>query len=206
MDYWLRDRGVDGARLDVANEVDMRFWRAMRTHLKAARPEAYILGEEWGDASAWLGGDQWDASMNYAFREAALGFFATKKSSPSDLGRSLMTNVARYAPQVNRAMMNLLGSHDTARFLTLCKGDADMARLAAALQFTWIGMPSIYYGDELGMEGGPDPQNRRGMRWDLATAANPFLARYRKLIAIRRSSAALQSGDPRVLLTDDAAG
>ncbi len=205
-DYWTKTVGVDGMRLDVGNEVSQEFWRAMRPHVKAGRPDVWIVGEVWGDGSPWLGGDQWDSVMNYPFREASLGFFGPARTKPSEYMGRLMANYGSYAPQVSRNLMNLLGSHDTPRILTMLNGDGAMARLAATVQFAWVGEPSVYYGDELGMEGGKDPGNRRGMRWDLAKAGNPFLARYRLLAAMRRSSRALQSGDPLPILTDDAAG
>jgi glycosidase len=203
--YWLKNApGVSGYRFDVANEIDQRFWRDARKDLKGIDPNIWLVGEEWGDASQWLQGDQWDASMDYPFREACLGFFATQQSSASQFAQALMANYNRYAPQVSRNMMNLLGSHDTARFLTLCKGDVASDELAAAVQFTWVGAPSIYYGDEIGMQGGVDPDNRKGMVWSEANDANPVLEFYKKLIRIRKSSSALQSGDPRILQTNDA--
>jgi cyclomaltodextrinase len=110
-----------------------------------------------------------------------------------------------YPSQVSRNMLNILSSHDTTRFLTLAHNDAKLQQLAATVQFTWVGAPSIYYGEELGMEGGPDPDNRRGMRWDKATPDNAMLRFYKRLIALRNGSRALQSGDPAILMTDDAA-
>ncbi len=204
VDFWSRQAsGFEGMRLDAANEVDDRFWKQLRPLAKSLDPDMWIVGEYWGDASHWLQGDMWDSTMNYRFRDAVLRFVADGSSTPSQFGSSLMGIYADYAPQVSRNLMNLLGSHDTARFLTLCKGSRDLAELGAALQFTWVGAPSIYYGDELGMEGGPDPDCRRGMRWDRANAKNPVLGFYRRLIAIRNGSRALQSGDPELLLTDD---
>lgn len=205
VDFWKKNASVDGLRLDVANEVDMRMWRALRTHVKATSPDTWILGEEWGDASAWLSGDQWDASMNYAFRDACLRYFAEDSISSQQFLSRLMRNYTLYAPQVSRNQLNLLSSHDTPRFLTLCKGSTALTTLAATVQLTWVGTPSIYYGEELGMEGGVDPANRGGMRWDLATKENPMLRAYRKLIALRNASPALQSGEPRVLASNDAA-
>jgi len=203
VDFWKKNASLDGLRLDVANEVDMRMWRALRTHLKTTSPDTWILGEEWGDASAWLTGDQWDASMNYAFRDACIRYFAEDSISSQEFVGRLMRNYTLYAPQVSRNQLNLLSSHDTPRFLTLCKGSQPLATLAATVQLTWVGTPSIYYGEELGMQGGADPANRAGMKWDLATDANPMLKAYRKLIALRNSSAALQSGDPRMLACND---
>lgn len=206
IDYWEDKTPLAGMRLDVANEVDPRFWRAMRIKVKEHDPDTWIVGEVWGDGSKWLSGDQWDSVMDYPFRDACLRFFAEGKTTPTEFMDRLMSLYGGYAPQVSRNLMNLLSSHDTPRFLTLCHGNADLHRLAATVQFTWAGMPSIYYGEELGMEGGADPDNRRGMRWDLATSSNPMLAYYKRLIAIRKASPALQSGEPEVLLTDDTAG
>jgi cyclomaltodextrinase len=204
VDFWRENSSLDGLRLDVANEVDMRMWRSLRNHVKSKAPSTYILGEEWGDATKWLKGDQWDASMNYGFRDACLRFFASEDISAGEFARRLMHNFNLYASQVSRVQYNLLSSHDTPRFLTLCGGDKGRALLAATMLFTWPGVPSIYYGEELGMEGGRDPENRRGMEWNKNRPDNAFLARYKKLVSIRRSSAALQSGDPQVLFISDA--
>ncbi len=196
-EYWHRHAAISGWRLDAANEVPMEFWRKFRTTVKTLDPNAWIVGEEWGDASAWLKGDQWDASMNYPFREVILKFLSTSGNGNSaDLLFGLMRVYNMYAPQVSRNQMNIIGSHDTPRILTLCGGDERLALLAATIQMTWVGVPSIYYGDEIGMAGGADPDDRRGMEWNRATGSNEFLARYRKLVAIRQANPQLQSGDP----------
>ncbi|MGV3616026.1 MAG: alpha-amylase family glycosyl hydrolase [Fimbriimonas sp.] len=205
--FWDRKAEIAGWRLDVANEVQMDFWRDFRKVVKGIDRDNWIVGEVWGDGSPWLKGDQWDSVMNYRFRNAVLGFVGKDGSGkPSQFLNELMSVYNGYAPQVSRNMMNLLGSHDTPRILTLCGGDRDLAKLAAVVQFTWVGAPSIYYGDELGMEGDKDPDNRRGMRWDLANPQNDFLSLYRRLVKIRQSHRALQSGDPLPLATDDAQG
>jgi len=205
--FWAKNAEIAGWRLDVANEVRMDFWQDFRKVVKGIDKNNWIVGEVWGDGSPWLKGDQWDSVMNYRFRGAVLGFVSKDGSGkPSEFMNSLMGVYASYAPQVSRNMMNLLGSHDTPRILTLCGGDRDLAKLAALIQFTWVGAPSIYYGDELGMEGDKDPDNRRGMRWDLANPQNDFLNLYRTLIKVRRSTPVLQSGDPLPLLADDAQG
>ena len=204
VDYWKTQIPLSGLRLDVADEVDMRFWRALRTHVKALDPQMWIVGERWSDAAPWLHGDQWDAAMNYQFLFANRDFFAEDKTTSTEFTQRLMQIYNSYVPQVSRNMLNLLSSHDTARFLTVCKNNGDLHRLAATVQFTWPGAPSIYYGEELGMEGGNDPDNRRGMRWDLATPNNEMLRYYQRLIALRNDSPALQAGDPEILLTDDA--
>jgi len=200
--FWL-DKGIDGMRLDVANEVDSSLWIELRKLAKSKNTNSWILGEVWTDASQWLGGDQWDSAMNYDFRTASIEFFAKETMPPSMFGSKLMANYYRYAPQVSRNLFNLLSSHDTARFLTVCNEDTKKAHLAAIVQFSWVGVPSVYYGEEIGMVGGEDPDNRRGMRWDLVVDTNPTLQLYKKLISARRSSKALQSGTPSILSTND---
>lgn len=202
-EFWHRNATIAGWRLDVANEVPMSFWRKHREQVKRLDPQAWIVGEMWGDATPWLGGDQWDSVMNYRFRDAVVGFVANGTMRASQFMSRLMAIHEQHAPQVSRNLMNLLGSHDTPRFRTVAAGRLDLALLAATLQFTWIGVPSVYYGDELGMEGDKDPDNRRGMRWDLADDRNEALRHYRRLIALRQASRALQSGDPVPLGADD---
>ena len=204
--YWLKDVGVDGMRLDVANEVDPQFWRTMRPFAKSINPKAWIVGEIWGDGNPWLQGDQFDSVMNYQFREAAVRFVAHNSESANQFAANLVRVHKSYPAQVSRNMMNLLSSHDTPRFLTECGGDKDLAKLGAALQFTWIGDPSIYYGAELGMMGGKDPDNRRGMEWAKATQDNDMLSFYKKLIRVRHSTRAFAEGDASFVSSDKEGG
>jgi glycosidase len=204
VNYWKREVPLAGLRLDVANEVEMDFWRDLRRRTKGLDPQMWIVGEVWGDGAPWLTGDQWDSKMNYEFLWPNRDFIAEGKIPASAYAKRLMAVYSRYVPQVSRNMMNLLSSHDTPRFLTVCGNNEELHRLAATVQLTWVGAPSIYYGEELGMRGGADPANRRGMEWSRATPENPMLRHYRRLIALRNASPALQSGDPRILMTDDA--
>ncbi|MCC6403752.1 MAG: alpha-glycosidase [Fimbriimonadaceae bacterium] len=206
VDFWDNEAAIDGWRLDVANEVPHEFWREFRSRVKSHSQDRWIVGEIWGDGTPWLGGDQFDSVMNYRFREAVLGFAARGSLTPSAFMARLLSVWNAHPPQISRNMMNLLGSHDTPRLLHECGEDARKARFAAMLQFAWPGAPSIYYGDEIGMSGGPDPENRRGMEWDLATDENPFLSLYRRLIVARKSSLALRRGAPVLVSTDDELG
>lgn len=201
--FWHKLAPIAGWRLDVPNEVDSSFWRAFRPLVKKTNPQAWIVGEIWGNGSPWLQGDQFDSVMNYPFRDAVVRFVAEGSIKPSEFIHRLEVIQAMYPPQVNRNLMNLISSHDVPRFLTVCKGNRDLSKLAATIQFTWLGTPSIYYGDELGMEGDRDPQNRRGMRWDLADDGNDILSHYKMLIQLRNMSPALQSGDVKVLHCSD---
>jgi cyclomaltodextrinase / maltogenic alpha-amylase / neopullulanase len=201
--FWMSNSNLDGMRLDVANEVDMAFWRKMRPYVKAKNPDLWIVGEIWGDGNPWLQGDQFDSVMNYQFRNAIINFVAKGNWKASQFVKDLQRVQASYPPQVNRNLMNLIGSHDTPRFLNECGMDQDLALLGATLQFTWIGSPSIYYGDEIGMEGGADPLNRKGMDWSKVTADNPFLRTYKTLIQSRKSIKALTDGDATFQSVDD---
>src|SRR5699024_251300 len=118
--YWIEEIGIDGWRLDVANEVDHHFWREFRSVVKEANPEAYILGEIWHDSYPWLMGDQFDAVMNYRITNAILDFFCTGKTTASQFSMAVDRMHATYPLSVHEVNFNLLGSHDTARLLTIC--------------------------------------------------------------------------------------
>ncbi|MEZ5162440.1 MAG: alpha-amylase family glycosyl hydrolase [Fimbriimonadaceae bacterium] len=206
LDFWEKEAAIDGWRLDVANEVPMEFWQKFRTHLKTTNQDRWILGENWGDSSPWLNGDQWDSAMNYPFRTAVLRFAATEESTPTEFASSLMEAYCYTSPAVARNMLNLVGSHDTPRIASLGKHGGESARLAAIALLTWVGTPCIYYGDEIVMEGGVDPDNLRGMEWD--RKGDPFRINevYRKLIKTRLASDALMVGEPVEVMTDDQQG
>lgn len=204
--FWDKHADIAGWRLDAANEVVTPFWQQFRKTVKGLGRDRWIVGEVWGDGRQWLRGDQWDSIMGYQFRDAVLKFVASGSIPPSAYFKQLMRVNDSYSPEVSRNLMILLGSHDTPRILTLCQGRKDLAMMAATLQLTWVGTPSIYYGDEIGMEGGRDPENRRGMDWAAVNSSNPMLKHYRALVAARRSSRALQVGDPKLLLADDDRG
>lgn len=184
--YWLRTAGIDGWRLDVADEIAHDFWRGFRKAVKAEFPDALIIGEIWHHAPDFLQGDQWDSVMNYPFYRSVLDFAATGSITASQFLGNLgflrgNTHTAAYP-----LLWNLAGSHDTARLRYLCGENPQRQKLAAALQLLHPGMPMIYYGDEVGMTGGPDPDCRRGMLWDEARQDQNMLRWYRRLLQLRR--------------------
>ena len=181
---WTRT-GIDGWRLDVPNEVDHPFWRAFRQTVRAANPQGYIIGEIWEDGSAWLQGDQFDGVMNYRFRRAMLEFLATGKADAGATAHLLDRIRMDYPPGTTHALFNLLGSHDTERFITLAGNEAWKQLAATTFLLASPGVPSIYYGDELGLEGGKDPDNRRTMPWE-RVPGNATLAHHKTWIAARR--------------------
>lgn len=192
--YWIEEADIDGWRLDVANEVDHEFWREFRRVVKKLKPDAYILGEIWHESSPWLMGDQFDAVMNYPFTNAVLDFFVDGVGDAKDFANAIGKQISRYPRQANEVAFNLLDSHDTARLLTKCDGNKDKMKLAALFQFTYTGTPCIYYGDEIGMTGGHDPDCRKCMEWDEEKQDLELFAFYQDLIAVRLKYSALRTG------------
>lgn len=183
--HWHETAPIAGWRLDVANEVDPDFWREFRQVVKAEDPEAWIVGEHWGQGQPWLRGDQWDSMMGYEFRAATLDLLTQGRLTGPEWVQKMLAVYDSYPAGAADGLMNLIGSHDTPRFLTLAGGDERRLMAAFTLLLTWPGSPMIYYGDELGMEGGPDPANRRGMEWDKVRPDNPVLSHVRRLSALR---------------------
>jgi neopullulanase len=213
---WV-DFGIDGWRLDVANEIDDEpFWREFRDRVKGANPDAYIVGEVWTEAVRWLKGDMWDAVMNYQFTRACISFFIGSNVDEDEMRRTCLYPphspgaeafrkaiehlIAIYDPAVTAVMLNLLDSHDMTRFVTLARGDRSALRLATAFQMTYPGAPSIYYGDEIGMQGAHDPANRGAFPWHKPdTWDTELLHDFQRLIAIRRRRPALRRGSFQIL-------
>lgn len=200
--HWLREANVDGWRLDVPNEVIQSFWPKFRQAVKKVNPAAYIVGEIWEDASSWLQGDQFDAVMNYRFQKALLGYFVEKHLSTTAFDHALRQIMLDYPEQATAVMLNLLGSHDTMRPMTAAAGNLESLKLMAAMQFTFEGAPCIYYGDEIGLEGGKDPDCRRCFPWGTEKKSE-LLAYYRRLIAIRKANPALRCGTFRPFVVDN---
>ncbi|MCK9858438.1 alpha-glycosidase [Paenibacillus sp. ATY16] len=201
--YWIEKIGIDGWRLDVANEVDHQFWREFRQAVKSVNPDAYILGEIWHDAMMWLEGDQFDAVMNYPFTNAVLDFFGHQTMGAKAFADAIGKQLAAYPQQVTETAFNLLDSHDTPRLLTICGDEVDSMKLAALFQLTYPGTPCIYYGDEVGMNGAGDPDCRKCMVWEPEQQDQELLAFYKQALALRRKHAALRSADIRFLQAAD---
>ncbi|MGD2177768.1 MAG: glycoside hydrolase family 13 protein [Anaerolineae bacterium] len=206
--HWI-EFGVDGWRLDVPHEIDDdEFWWEFRRVVKRANPEAYIVGEIWFDASRWLQGDQFDAVMNYIFDRACLGFFGgenldvTQRPGGYELRR---LDAAQFADEIDglldlydwgvtQVQLNLLSSHDMPRFLTLVRQDKEALKLATLFQMAFPGAPCVYYGDEIGMEGGSDPDCRRAFPWEESRWDHDLLTFFRRAIALRHNHRALRRG------------
>ena len=204
--YWLRKTGMDGWRLDVADEISHDFWRGFRKAVKAEFPEALIVGEIWHHAPDFLEGDQWDSVMNYPFYRSVLDFAAEGSISASQFLGNLGFQRGNTHSAAWPLLWNLAGSHDTARLLHLCGEDKQRQKLAAAIQLLTPGMPMIYYGDEVAMTGGHDPDCRRGMLWDENRQDGDMLRWYRRLLKLRRELPVLTRGTVTDLQTRDGEG
>jgi len=211
-EHWMQF-GIDGWRLDVPNEIeDDDFWREFRRRVRAINPEAYIVGEVWGDATRWLQGDMWDAVMNYQVTAACLGYFggsnlnlglARQPSSFSHVrafsAEEFSTRINHllrcYPLQITQTQLNLLDSHDMPRFLTCCQDDK------AALKMAWLfvcllpGAPCIYYGDEVGLAARHDPDCRRGFPRNEDDQDRGLLSWFRDCIDWRRKMSAFRRGN-----------
>lgn len=211
-EHWIRF-GADGWRLDVAAEIDDdEFWREFRRRVKALNPDAYIVAEVWYEDHRWLQGDQFDAFMNYPLAFAILSFAAGGHRDQSAIdahidvragirpedGRGFLHRVEHqlrtYDPEIVAVQLNLLGSHDMARILTICDGDKAAVRLATLAQMTLPGAPCIYYGDEVGMAGGHDPACRGAFPADRSGGDLELRAFVAGVVDIRHRHSALRRG------------
>ena len=217
-DGWRLDVAAD---LGHSNEFNHEFWKRFRREIKEANPEALILAEHYGDPSEWLQGDEWDSVMNYDGFMEPVTWFLTGMEKHSDERRDDLYHNSDYFVRVMRhnlasmltpclqTAMNELSNHDHSRFLTRTNRmvgrigtlgaqaaeqgiDRSVMRLAAVMQMTWPGAPTIYYGDEVGLCGFTDPDSRRTYPW--GREDKELLECHRALIAIHHKEKALRSG------------
>ncbi|MBQ7942970.1 MAG: glycoside hydrolase family 13 protein [Lachnospiraceae bacterium] len=185
---WVRKYDVDGIRIDVANEISHTFCKELRAALKAIKPDIYILGEIWHDAIAWLRGDEYDAVMNYPLAGSMKDFFIDESLTGEDFEYMVNRCYTNYMQQTNDVLFNMLDSHDTIRLRNVVKNEEEYRALLTLL-FTMPGSTCIYYGTEIGMEGGFDPDCRRCMPWDKIESGvfDERIDFMRELIALRKS-------------------
>ena len=164
--YWVGKYKIDGWRLDVANEVSKDFWRTFKRAAREVNPDCVLIGEVWENAQDWLKYDLFDSTMDYDFRRHCRDFFALHTIDAAEFDARITDLRMRYPEPYWRAQLNLLDSHDVARFLSLCQGNIDRFKQAIVFQMLFPGVPSVFYGDELGIPGLQESEYRSPMPWE----------------------------------------
>ena len=230
--------GIDGWRLDVPNEIALPFWIEWCAEVRSINPEAYISGEIWDRAEEWLDGRSFDAVMNYEFAKVLFDWIGAKneKITASRADQRLAELRRAYPSEITYSLQNLIDSHDTDRAVSKIhnpdrpydSGNREQddpqydggrpsnaayrrLRLLVLFQMTYVGAPMIYYGDEVGMWGSDDPNNRKPMPWDdLEPNDDPenrvmpeLFESYARMIGLRREHEALRIGSFETVCTDD---
>jgi len=235
---WIKI-GIDGFRLDVPDIINnsYQFWKEFRQEInkeavlnKINPADIYVVGEIWSGeilGNTYLYGDEesnpvrFDANMNYPIREAILNFFSGEilnkasdsicqqgEITASELDKELHKNISCLSWGTNQAQYNVFSSHDTRRIRTILNDDRKL-KAVLTMQFTLPGAPTIYYGDELGMTGGKDPENRTSMRWNVFNdllhhpEEDSIFNLYKKLIDLRKNKPCLIEAHLLTILTDD---
>ncbi len=203
--YWI-EQGADGWRLDVPNEIDDdSFWAEFRHTVQSVNRDAYILGEIWDGNPRWVGDRHFDGLMNYPLRDAMLGLL-TEKLPVSQFADKVEKLLSLYPRENVYAMYVSLGTHDTARLITLMGGDMNKVKLAFQFLFAFPGAPAIYYGDEIGLEGGKDPDSRRPFPWDELAWNKDLRTWVQDLIHLRKRLPVLRRGSYQRILINDVRG
>ncbi len=186
---WTRRLEIDGWRLDVADEVSHTFWKTFRKRLRSVNKDLLIIGEVWNQAGRWLLGDEMDTVTNYAFMKW-MRAFAREEISAARFWERMSANAMLYKTPIHPYLVNLLGSHDTARNRRYVESEKTH-ELMLMTMLCFSGIPLIYYGDERAMDGGEDPDNRRAMAWGFN---EPFHLQIAALGKIRSQSEVLKKG------------
>ena len=226
-DGWRLDVAAD---LGFSNKYNHQFWKKFRRAVKLANPNAIILAEHYGDPGEWLQGDEWDTIMNYdAFMEPITWFLTGMEKHSDEMRPELKGNADHFTGTMLHFMsamltpsllvsMNELSNHDHSRFLTRTNRvvgrverlgpeaanqfvNPAVMREAVAFQMTWIGAPTVYYGDEAGVCGFTDPDNRRTYPW--GNEDQEMLSFHREMIRIHKEHQAFRTGAVHILLGEE---
>ncbi|MEH7347987.1 glycoside hydrolase family 13 protein [Gottfriedia acidiceleris] len=191
--YWIKEFNIDGWRLDVANEIDHYFWKLFNKKMKELKKDLFIVGEIWHHAMPWLRGDEFDSVMNYPLMKSLFAYFGYQSISKIQFQYSINDLIAQYPLPVIKALFNVLGSHDTPRIMTQCNQNEKRVILLYVFLFTFFGTPCIYYGDEIGLQGGNDPECRSCMLWDKTQYNLSIFDSIKKLMSIRNKYSVLEN-------------
>jgi glycosidase len=192
--YWIEKTDIDGWRLDVSNELSHAFLRKIKDRARSLKNDVFILGENWDESLPWLMGDQLDSVMNYELSYIIWGFISHQITNDELINR-MMIHHAKTPKNVLMNLFNLLGSHDTMRIDHRCHGDIKNVILSYLLMYLSSGTPMIYYGDEIGLKGDHDPDNRRLFDWDEDHWNKTLLMFIKKLNNLRKTHFDLLTSD-----------
>ena len=201
--HWMKKALLDGVWLPVASGLPHFFLAEIRRTVKHIKPDAVLIGDVKADLAPWLGSGELDSATDSVFRKAVTGFFLEGKSSPSEFMAQLTRSRALTPWAATLAECNQIGNEFSARALTAAGEDKMRAMMAAIFQLTYPGSPTILYGDEIGMSGGPYPDCRKAMYWEAGNRDEEVLALYKKLLKVRVDSEAIRVGWLRLLAVDD---
>ncbi|HAL18229.1 MAG TPA: hypothetical protein DCO86_01190 [Spirochaetaceae bacterium] len=209
IEHWIK-AGASGFRLDVADELPDEFIRLIRKAVKRCGDDKVLIGEVWEDASnkesygekrRYLMGDELDSVMNYPLRKYALDFVMGRIPG-SEFQKRFMSLNENYPREIFYSLFNLLGTHDTKRLINEVEGSREKVKMLFTLAFALPGVPAIYYGDELAMRGGTDPENRACMNWS-PTADYDMHYSVRMLKVIYNDHLVLKDSEYKAVFSDD---
>ena len=192
-EFWKKEYHVDGFRLDVCEGVSHEFWMRFKMALKRLDPDILLIGEIWLNSESYLGPHQIDGVMNYPLLGVVSGYLLNQQDA-NKASQSLQGLLVRYKEGHNECMLNLLSGHDIQRLMNLTRGNKDDVLLAYALLYFFVGMPCLYYGDEIFTEGGGDPDCRRGMDWSSPEFDGEGFALFQRLGTFKRDEKAMREG------------
>ena len=183
---WIKKYHIDGWRLDVSDEVSHDFWRSFRKAIKEVNPNVILIGENWHDAHSFLRGDQFDSIMNYYFTKCVVDLLISNNHDANEVSLRLQGLYLRNIDPISNMMLNLLDSHDTHRFINLVHGNKNKLLQALAMLIYFPGMPCIYYGTEIPLDGGYDPDSRRCFPWDRINESKEYIKHFKKILKLKK--------------------
>lgn len=199
--YWIRETDIDGWRLDVSNELSHDFLRQIKKRARSVKQDSVIIGENWDESLPWLMGDQLDSVMNYELSFVIWDFISNQISTEKFI--EIVTEQYIKTPKsVLENLFNHIGCHDTMRIKTRCHNNTHLVKIAYLLMFLSPGTPMIYYGDEIGLEGEHDPDNRRLFSWDQTTWDMDVYDFIKRLISLRKQDNELFNSECQLAYQD----
>ena len=198
--FWIKEFDIDGYRLDVSEGVSHDFWMKFKLACKKEKEDILVIGENWFNSESYLGNNQFDGVMNYPFL-GVVSAYVNKTKNAIETAEAFDALMMRYKDGHNRMMMNLLATHDIQRFYTFTDGNKDLSLMGHAMMIFYLGYPLIYYGEEIFMTGGADPDNRKGMEWNSPNFSSEEHKLFKNLIKLREDGS-LKDSDIEVYSED----